>query len=100
MRNNYAIIKWNAVTTDQGGGALTGLTGYRVYYGTNPSVMSLAVDTGNSTGLSYTIAGLPSYGVWYFDVTAYDPSNNESAHSSQVSKDITDSGEDFKLFIG
>lgn len=30
-----AVVSWVAPTTDQGGGALTGLTGYRVYYSTS-----------------------------------------------------------------
>jgi hypothetical protein len=98
-RQNFATVGWNAVTTDLGGGALTGLTGYRIYYGTNPSVMSLAVDIPSTTTLSWTLHNFPSFGTWYFDVTAYDPSNNESPHSSQVSKDVTDCGEDFLRFL-
>ena len=99
MSAPFATVGWNTVTTDTGGGALTGLSGYRIYYGTNPSVMSLAVDVADATATSYTIRSFPSLGVWYFDVTAYDPSNNESAHSAQVNKDIVDRGSDFYLFI-
>ena len=95
MRFHSALMSWDQVTTDFGGGPLTGLSGYRIYAGQNPLVLTLYVDVGlTATPLtpSYLIATLPSYGTWYFNVTAYDPSNNESPHLSTFSKEIVDDG--------
>jgi hypothetical protein len=45
------------------------------------------VDVGNVT--TYTVTNLTSGQTYYFSVTAYDTSNNESAFSSEVSKKIS-----------
>jgi hypothetical protein len=59
------------------------LTGYRVYYGTLSGVYSDTLDVGANT--SYTITGLDSSLTYYFSVTAYDFSGNESNFSTEVS---------------
>lgn len=90
-----ALVTWDQVTTDLGGGPLTGLAGYRVYYGTNPASLSLMLDVGltaTPSSPAYVFQTLPSYGRWYFDVTAYDPLNNESPHGALTSKEIVDDG--------
>src|SRR5438552_15709445 len=64
------------------------LAGYKVYYGAashgygNPVVIGLQT--------SYTVTGL-SNGTYYFSVTAYDTSGNESGFSNEVSKAISGS---------
>ena len=90
-----ALISWDEVTTDLGGGPLTGLSGYRIYSGMNPLVLSTMIEVGltaTPSAPSYLIQTFPSYGLWYFDVTAFDPANNESPHSIKGSKMITDDG--------
>jgi hypothetical protein len=73
----------------------TDLAGYKIYYGTtartgtDPKVCTLCgyttkVDVGKVT--TYTISNLTNGQTYYFSVTAYDTSNNESVFSSQVSK--------------
>src|SRR3989304_762653 len=93
MGAGRATVSWDAVTTDVGGGPLTGLSGYRLY-------------RTKTLGGPYTMAGDPrlpapppapahplsdfsSNGLWYLAVTAYDPSGNESGKSIEVSKTIT-----------
>jgi hypothetical protein len=68
------------------------LAGYRIYYGTSPSVL-IALNssqlTNGDVGLtatpltpSFTVTDFRLYGTLYFAVTAYDTSNNESDPSS------------------
>jgi hypothetical protein len=81
-------LAWDPPLTNADGTPLTDLAGYRVYYGTAPrSVQSYdySVDIGNFTGA--VISNL-SKGDWYFAVTAYDTSGNESTFSSEVKKSI------------
>jgi len=87
-----AQLDWSAVTTDLGGGPLTGLAGYRVYGSQNPASLILMADTASAAILTWTFPTLQPYGTWYFYVTAYDPLGNESPHSARVSKPVIDDG--------
>lgn len=81
-----ATLSWTAPTTNSDGTALTDLAGYKVYYGTTSGVYSSNVDAGNVT--SYQLTGLTDGATYYFAITAYDTSGNQSAYSSQVSKTL------------
>jgi hypothetical protein len=70
------------------------LAGYKIYYGTSPRTgmdpkscglcgFSTVVPVGNVT--SYTIDSLNTGQTYYFSITAFDTSYNESAFSNQVS---------------
>lgn len=63
------------------------LAGYMVYYGTAPGSYGVPVDIGNQT--TYTVTGL-GYGTYYFSVTAYDTSGNQSDYSNEVIKTLSD----------
>ena len=78
-----AILAWDAVTA-------TNLNGYRIYYGTNPGRYLQSVGQGINVGRveSYTLKGLTSGTRYYFAVTAFYTSGNESAFSNEVFKDI------------
>jgi|GEM_PF-5829091 len=78
-----ATLSWNAPTTNADGTLLTDLEGYRVYYGTSSHNYSQDIDVGNVT--TYTITNLVSGVTYYFAVTAYDTSGNESNFSNEVS---------------
>ena len=91
-----ATLTWTAPTTDVGGGALTGLSGYYAYYGTSartdadPKVCGMCGYTTKTAGISetrLTINNLAS-GTYYFSITAYDPSGNESVFSNEGTKTI------------
>ncbi|MGB7621818.1 MAG: fibronectin type III domain-containing protein [Terriglobia bacterium] len=73
-----AILTWNPNTD--------AVAGYKVYYGTVSHTYGSPIDVGNQT--TYTVTGLPT-GTYYFAVTAYNSSQNESGFSNEVSKTIT-----------
>jgi hypothetical protein len=76
------LLNWNTNTDPD-------LAGYRVYYGnTAPRVYGTPTDVGNST--SYTVRNLPN-GTYFFAVTAYDLSNNESGYSNEATKTLSSS---------
>src|ERR1700752_896960 len=74
-------LSWNAPTKNADGTALADLAGYKLYYGQNTrqvsGVYAFTVDIGNRN--SYTLSGLTDGALYYFAVTAYDSSQNESA---------------------
>ncbi len=94
MASNYT---WTFTTTVSGTASLTwdanselDLVGYRVYYGTSPGVYiqvkGEGIYAGNNT--AYTAINLQVGILYYFAVTAYDTSGNESDYSDEVSKTI------------
>jgi hypothetical protein len=92
---NSAVLEWDAPTTNEDGTPLVDLAGYRAYYSNTSGSYSEMVDAGmpycESTGgvmtCTYVIESLLP-GTWYFAVTAYDTSDNESAFSNEVLKTI------------
>ncbi len=59
------------------------LAGYRIYYGTQSGSYNTNVDAGNAA--SVEIKGLQTNTTYYFAVTAYDVTGNESPFSQEVS---------------
>jgi len=77
---NSIRVTWNANTEPD-------LAGYRLYGGRSSTSFSFSADV----GLVTTIVVLPQLvndGLWYFAVSAYDTSANESALSSVVSRRV------------
>ncbi|HBI33913.1 MAG TPA: hypothetical protein DEA43_03650 [Candidatus Moranbacteria bacterium] len=99
-----ATVSWTPPTTDEGGGALTGLTGYRVYYDTVshwasscPTNVGNFVNITNGATTSYSFNNTLTAGQrYYFAVVAYDASGNLSGCATgangvtEVSKLITE----------
>src|SRR3989441_11294175 len=94
VRAGVLDATWNAPTTNPGGGPLTNLASYRVYYGTSaspgPTSSLLAVPSGMSTPasgtvVSVTLTGLITGAVYFVQATALDANGNESACSSPAS---------------
>jgi hypothetical protein len=79
-------LSWYAPITNEDGSPLNDLAGHNVYYGTASGNYSQSIDTGNTT--TYTVANLADGLTYYFAVTAYDTSGNESEFSDEVSKTI------------
>jgi len=82
-----ATLNWNANTESD-------LAGYKVYYGTasrgsitNPKNGGYT-NSVSVTGTSKVISNLTEGKTYYFSVTAYDKSNNESAYSQEKTKFI------------
>lgn len=78
-------LDWDATTTRADGSALT-VAGYRVSYGTAPGSYGSTVDIGDAT--TCVIEGLTTGNTYFFVVTSYDSSGNESEPSNEISKDI------------
>jgi hypothetical protein len=79
--NNTATLTWNANIEPD-------LAGYRVYYGSAPGTYNQTKGSGVVvTGTSHTVTGLTSGTRYYFALTAYDSSGNESDYSQEVLKD-------------
>ena len=79
----YSVtLAWDAPTTNADGTALDDLAGYVIYDGTSSGSYDMWTDVGNST--QFTLDSLTA-GTYFFVVTAYDASGNESAHSNEIS---------------
>lgn len=82
-----ATVSWNQSEEPD-------LAGYKIYYGVAPrtgdcpngSSYSYNVDVGNV--VSYTFDRLENNKTYYFSVSAYDTSGNESCFSDEVKKTI------------
>jgi predicted phage tail protein len=85
--NRSAQLSWSMPLTNTDGSALTDLAGFHVYYGTDPSNLTL-VDVPNAASVAYTAANLTA-GTYYFTVTAYNSSGVESAQPTVASAVIS-----------
>lgn len=85
-------LTWDAPTTNVDGSDLTDLAGYRLYYkkAKNDSYSSTdAVDVGDVIKIGINdVSAISSGTTYYFTVTAYDTSGNESDYSNEVSVKI------------
>ena len=78
-RAEQVTLAWDANTE-------LDLAGYKVHYGTASGSYTTSVDVHNVT--TYTVTGLTAGPTYYFAVTAYNASNNESGYSNQVSYSV------------
>lgn len=76
-------ISWNANTESD-------LEGYRVFYGTSHGRYGSAINVGRRTTID--VSGLAAGMTYYFAVTAYDYSGNESGYSAEQSVTIPSGG--------
>ena len=81
-----ATLSWDDPTTNADGTPLTDLAGYKVYYGNFSGNYSQNMNVDNVT--TYTVNNLTDGLTYYFAVTAYDTSGNESGYSNELSKTI------------
>lgn len=77
-----ATVSWDANTESD-------LSGYKIYHGTSSGSYDDALDVGNKT--SFIINNLVIGTTYFFAVTAYDFSGNESNFSEEVNFTPTDS---------
>jgi PKD repeat protein len=76
-------LDWIAPVTNTNDTPLTDLAGYRLYYRQASGNYAPSIDVGNQT--TYLLSGLPEGQTYYFAVSAYDTSGNESVLSDEVS---------------
>jgi hypothetical protein len=79
-------LSWGPPAINSDGTILTDLAGYKIYYGTTSGNYVYYVDIGNV--INYRIMDLGEGLTYYFAVTAYDTSGNESEFSAEVSRYI------------
>lgn len=72
-------ISWNANTESD-------LEGYRVFYGASSGSYPYVINVGNKTTID--VSGISAGGTYYFAVTAFDFSGNESDYSMETSVSI------------
>ncbi len=86
-----ANLSWSANTESD-------LAGYKIYYGTSPRTANCPpagypnkIDVGKTDTPdkpTYTIKNLENSKTYYFSITSYDSSNNESCFSEETNKAI------------
>ena len=64
------------------------LGGYKVYRATSSGAYGAPIATINGNVTSYVASGLPKGTTYFFVVTAFDNSGNESSYSNEVSKSL------------
>jgi hypothetical protein len=86
--NGAATLTWTPPSTNTDGSALTDLAGYRIYWGTaqNGPYPNSEVVPSNAGATAVIDQLTPA--TWYFVVTAYDVSGNESVYSNVASKTV------------
>ncbi|MBI5665705.1 MAG: fibronectin type III domain-containing protein [Nitrospirae bacterium] len=80
-------LSWTPPSSNADGSALSDMSGYTIYYGTQSGNYTHSIDAGNVT--SYSMDSLVPGFVYYFAVTAYDIYGNESTYSREVSMYVT-----------
>lgn len=83
-----ALLEWTAPTQNTDGSALTDLAGFRIYYGTSASNLSLLQAINSASTRSFQHNGL-TVGTHYYAVTAVNAGGVESARSATGSKTVT-----------
>jgi hypothetical protein len=82
-----ATLRWVAPTRTTNGKLLSGLAGFRVYYGLTSPKSERVITVKDPTATRVTITNLGP-GTWYFAVAAYTRGGVESARSNAVLKSI------------
>ena len=82
-----ATLSWSAPTSNEDGTNIAGLTGYHVYYSTDPGMFSNAIEITGASTTTYNVTGL-SAGTYYFAVAAYNADGVESEMSNIGNKTI------------
>jgi fibronectin type 3 domain-containing protein len=83
-----AVLSWDPPTINVDGTVYNDGAGFKVYWGTASRTYTKKVDVPGKDVKTYTATQL-GVGTWYFAVTAYDTSGNESDYSNEVTKTIT-----------
>lgn len=81
-----ASLAWVAPTANSDGTPLTNLAGYNIYYGTDSSALTQTIQVANAAALGYVVSGLATGTTWYFTITSYTTSGEESPRSPILSK--------------
>jgi hypothetical protein len=83
-----ATLSWTAPTQNVDGSALTDLAGFKILYGPSQGNYQNSITINNSGITTYLVENLTPE-TWYFVVTAFDTSRNQSDFSNVGSKTVT-----------
>jgi hypothetical protein len=83
----FANLKWSAPTENTDGTPLTDLSGYTIYYGTNPDEMTQTIAVPAASTTTYWVNNLSS-GTYYFAVAANASDGTQSVLSMVESKAV------------
>jgi hypothetical protein len=76
-----ATLSWIPPTQNTDGSVLANLSGYHIYFGTNPNSLTQSVTVANAGLTRYVISGLAAQ-AWYFSMTAYNVAGMESGRTA------------------
>jgi hypothetical protein len=79
-----ATLNWSTPSVNDDGSPLSGITGYRIRYGTSPTQLTNSFDVAGSDATRYTVANLPA-ATYYFSVSTLTSSGAVSQTSGTVS---------------
>jgi hypothetical protein len=82
-----ATLSWTAPTKNADGSPIAGLAGYHIYYGTDPNHFTQIIKISGAATTKFVVNGL-SAGTYYFAVSAYNATGQESVKSNIASKSI------------
>jgi hypothetical protein len=83
-----ARLSWTPPTEAVDGSPLSGLAGYKVYYGFGSRDYAVAIDVPDPSAEHYLVDGLGEGQTYFFAVTAVDVDGRESAYSNEGVKAI------------
>lgn len=81
--SNAVTLSWRAPTENSNGSQLTNLSGYKIYYGESSGDYSSSIQVANPTLTTYVVENL-ARGHYYFALTSYTASGEESSFSPEV----------------
>ncbi len=81
-------VSWVPPTTNTDGTPVTGLSGYRVFYGTASGQYGQSLSVPSAGVTSVVVEGLSSGTTWYFAAKAVTSSGVESDYSQEASKTL------------
>jgi Fibronectin type III domain len=84
---NAVSLSWLPPTENTNGSALTDLTGYTIYYGTQSQNYTNQIQVANPGLTTYVVDNL-SPGTYYFAVTATAADGSQSAYSPEVTATV------------
>ena len=86
--NGSATLRWIPPTQNTDNTALTDLTGYNIYYGTEQDQLIYSIKVASLGITEYVVENLVTGTTYYFNVTVYNSLNSESLLADTVSKQI------------
>jgi hypothetical protein len=87
VTSGSATLNWTPPTQNTDSSPLSDLSGYIIFYGTNPSSLSQQISLSDPSLSTHVVPGL-STGTWYFAVEAVTTSGVDSGFSNTASKTI------------